>query len=116
MTGSSNFPKALDGAFLSRADQIITIGLPVADACQKIVKDTVGTLAKKFHKLDALLHARGFSDIGTRCHGLDGRQIRKAVLSALTLDKTTAADPNHLTLANLLFAVDQAKQESKNAK
>ncbi len=113
---TSNFPKALDGAFLSRADQIVTIGLPAAEACHKIVKDTIATLARKFHKLDALLHARGFSDIGARCHGLDGRQIRKAVLSALTLDKATAVDPNHLSLENLLLAIDQAKHESKNAK
>lgn len=113
---TSNFPKALDGAFLSRADQIVTIGLPAADACQKIAKDTIATLARKFHKLDALLHTRGFSDIGARCHGLDGRQIRKAVLSALTLDKAAAADPNYLTLENLLLAIDQAKHESKNAK
>ena len=113
---TSNFPKALDGAFLSRADQIITIGLPEAEACHEIAKDTIATLAKKFHKLDGLLHARGFSDIGNKCHGLDGRQIRKAVLSALTLDKASAADPNLLTMENLLLAINQAKHESKGAK
>src|SRR5438093_71900 len=31
---TSNFPKAIDEAFLSRVDQIVTIDLPIADACQ----------------------------------------------------------------------------------
>ena|ERR1035437_1178861 len=113
---TSNFPKAIDGAFLSRVDQIITIDLPPAEACQNIVKDTLTALATKFHKIEGLLHARELTGVGKLCLGLDGRQIRKAVLSALTLDKATAVDPNRLTIHDLLAAIEQAKHESMNAK
>jgi hypothetical protein len=40
--------------------------------------------------------------------GLDGRAIRKLVVSAMAMDKQTALDPNRLTLANLKAAVAQA--------
>lgn len=113
---TSNFPKAIDQAFLSRVDQIVTIDLPIADACQGIVRDTLMALSKEFPKIRALSAHRDLADIGKRCVGLDGRQIRKAVLSALTFDKATAADPNRLTAEDILAAVAQAKSESKNAK
>ncbi len=89
---TSNFPKAIDGAFLSRVDQIVTIGLPPADACQRIVEDTLSALATKFRRIKALLTQQEVASIGKLCVGLDGRQIRKAVLSALTFDKATAAE------------------------
>ena len=113
---TSNFPKAIDGAFLSRVDQIVTIDLPVDVACQKIVEDTLSALSTKFHRIGALLAQKEIVGVGKRCVGLDGRQIRKAVLSALTFDKTTAVDPNRLTLEAVLGAIDQAKHESKHAK
>lgn len=113
---TSNFPKAIDGAFLSRADQIVTVGLPTVAACQKIVEDTVAALATQFSKVRTLLTHKEFAGIGKICAGLDGRQIRKAVLSALTFDKATAIDPNRLTIEDILAAIHQAKHESKQAK
>ena len=113
---TSNFPKAIDGAFLSRVDQIVTIGLPTEEACQKIAEDTLSALSRQFPKINALLSRDNIGNIGKNCAGLDGRQIRKAVLSALTFDKTTAADPNRLTIENVFEAIDQAKQESLKAK
>ena len=41
--------------------------------------------------------------------GLDGRQIRKAVLGALTLDIEAVLNPNKLTIQMLLQAMKQAK-------
>jgi len=113
---TSNFPKAIDAAFLSRVDQIVTIDLPIAEACHQIVRDTLSALASKFQKIGGLLHHRDLAHIGQRCVGLDGRQVRKAVLAALTFDKSTAADPNRLTAADILNAIDQAKSESKGAR
>lgn len=113
---TSNFPKAIDGAFLSRVDQVVTIGLPPAGACQKIAEDTLSALSTKFSKIEALLGQEQVASIGKLCVGLDGRQIRKAVLSALTFDKATAADPNRLKVEDILKSVDQAKQELKQAK
>jgi AAA+ superfamily predicted ATPase len=113
---TSNFPKAIDGAFLSRVDQVVTVGLPPASACQKIVEDTLSALSTKFRKIEALLGQQQVASIGKLCVGLDGRQIRKAVLSALTFDKATAADPNRLRVEDIVKAVDQAKLEFEQAK
>jgi AAA+ superfamily predicted ATPase len=113
---TSNFPKAIDAAFLSRVDQIVTIDLPIVEACQSIAVDTLSALAEKFPKIGSVMKHRDLGTLGKRCLGLDGRQIRKAILSALTLHKTTALDPNRLTPEDVLAAVDQAKQESTKAK
>lgn len=113
---TSNFPKAIDAAFLSRVDQIVTIDLPTEAACQNIATDTLTALAEQFPKIEGIIHHKDLAAIGKRCVGLDGRQIRKAVLSALTLDKATAADPNRLAADAVLAAIDSAKHESKKAK
>jgi len=111
---TSNFPKAIDSAFLSRVDQIVTIDLPSAEACQNIATDTLAALASQYPKIEALLRSRESSDIGKRCAGLDGRQIRKAILSALTLNRHTAADPNRLQIDDVLSAIQDAKNETKH--
>jgi SpoVK/Ycf46/Vps4 family AAA+-type ATPase len=113
---TSNFPKAIDAAFLSRVDQIVTIDLPTEAACQSIATDTLSALAEQFPKIEEIIQHKNVAGIGKRCVGLDGRQIRKAVLSALTLDKATAADPNRLAADAVLTAIDNAKHESKKAK
>lgn len=113
---TSNFPKAIDAAFLSRVDQIVTIDLPTVDACQSIAMSTLSALATKFPRIAAVAGHRDLAALGKRCHGLDGRQIRKAMLSALTLDRATAADPNLLTVSDVLASVEHAKQESAKAK
>ena len=113
---TSNFPKAIDAAFLSRTDQIVTIDLPTVEACQKIVADTLTALSTRFADIGKLLHHRDFVTVGKRCVGLDGRQVRKAVLSALTFDKATAIDPNRLTSADLFTAIEQAKEQSTQAR
>jgi SpoVK/Ycf46/Vps4 family AAA+-type ATPase len=112
---TSNFPKAIDGAFLSRVDQIFTVDRPNSEACQAIVLDTLTALGAKFHKLKQLTHQREIHSLGARCVGLDGRQVRKTVLSALTLNKATAADPNKLTMDELVAAIDRAQKESRKA-
>jgi SpoVK/Ycf46/Vps4 family AAA+-type ATPase len=110
---TSNFPKAIDGAFLSRVDQIVTVDLPNEEACQLIVVDTLKALGEQFGDIKSLIHSHGTASLGKHCVGLDGRQIRKAVLSALTLDKRTAADPNRLTLRDLHTSFEDAKSSKK---
>jgi hypothetical protein len=50
------------------------------------------------------------------CVGLDGRQIRKAVLAACGLDKNTALDPERLTGKDLLRAVELAQAQASQLK
>lgn len=105
---TSNFPQAIDRAFLSRADLVMNIGLPNAKACTKILRDTLEGLGKAVPKIRALASAHELDQLGRQCVGLDGRRIRKVVLSALSFSKELAAAPEKLTLHELKDAVRHA--------
>jgi hypothetical protein len=49
-----------------------------------------------------------WAELAHMAEGLDGRRLRKAVVSACSLDKQTALDIGRLTLADLKKAVKQA--------
>lgn len=108
---TSNFPKAIDAAFMSRADLVVTIGLPGEAACEKILADTLKALANVAPKTKHLLDASALKRAAKECVGLDGRRIRKAVISALTYDKQTAIDPNRLKVDDVFRAIQDAQQE-----
>lgn len=111
LVATSNFPQAIDSAFISRTDLLVTIPLPDKQACKEILADTLRGLAKVFPKVEELSRHRDLHNVADVCYGLDGRQIRKMVASACTLHRETAADPNKLTLDDLLRAGKKAVQE-----
>ena len=111
---TSNFTKAVDGAFLSRADLIENIGLPGPEACRAILQSAIEELARAFPGTTNIPQDADFDSAAKHCVGLDGRRIRKLVISACALNKQTAIDPNRLTAANVLQAAKQAQQESKS--
>lgn len=111
---TSNFAQAIDEAFMSRADLVVTIDLPTAGACEQILLDTVSRLAEAYPKLSGLVSDHVLKQAAKHCVGLDGRRIRKAVLSALARSKETAIDPSRLTATDILAAVEQAQAERKN--
>ena len=111
LVATSNFPLAIDSAFISRTDLLITIPLPDKRACTEILADTLRGLSKAFPKVQELSHHRELHKVAEACYGLDGRQIRKMVASACTLHRETAADPNKLTLDDLLRAAGKAIKE-----
>ena len=113
---TSNFPQAIDAAFLSRADLILTVDTPGAEACKSILTSTIQELAKIFPKLKDILSNPNLDQVATACQGLDGRRIRKLVASACTFDKQTALDPSRLTVDDILRAAVHAKSESQNGK
>lgn len=113
---TSNFTSAVDAAFLSRADLVETIGLPGQEACLQILTATVASLAKVFPNLGPIISEPEFKRAAALCPGLDGRRIRKLVLSACTFDKRTAIDPGQLKAADLLRAVEHAQRELASAK
>lgn len=45
---TSNFPGAIDGAFLSHADLVVTVDLPTLEACRAILLDTLMRIARLF--------------------------------------------------------------------
>jgi AAA+ superfamily predicted ATPase len=108
---TSNFAEAIDAAFLSRADLIITIDKPGPEACRRILASTVESLAAVFPALKKVTSHPDFESAAAECCGLDGRAIRKLVLTACTFDKQTALDPSRLTASDILKAARHAKQE-----
>lgn len=110
IVATSNFPEAIDAAFLSRADLVETLPLPDADGCSRILSDTVLALAAHYPSLAGLLQQPEFAEACRQCQGLDGRRIRKVVVSACATSKQVALDPGTLNAADLLAAVHRLRQ------
>jgi len=113
---TSNFTRAVDGAFLSRADLIENIGMPGPEACRAILQSAIEELARAFPTTGRIPQDPEFERAAKHCVGLDGRRIRKLVISACALNKQTAIDPNRLTAADVLEAAIQAQEESKSVR
>jgi SpoVK/Ycf46/Vps4 family AAA+-type ATPase len=117
LIATTNFPKAVDRALLSRADWIEDVGLPNAEARQAIIADVFLQLAKRWPKVSELKSQMAayvrVSD------GMDGRRLRKAIISAGASTIETAKDlnklrPEHL-LQTLKLAADAARAQEKAA-
>jgi SpoVK/Ycf46/Vps4 family AAA+-type ATPase len=113
---TSNFTEAIDEAFVSRADLVRTIDLPTPEACRMILLSTIRGLAEQFPALRALENDRNVDRAAKVCNGLDGRQIRKVVISACARRKELALDPSRLKGADILAAAEAARAEQKNTK
>jgi SpoVK/Ycf46/Vps4 family AAA+-type ATPase len=110
---TSNFPEAIDEAFLSRTDFTATIDRPPPEVCTAIFFDTVNALADHFPAVRSLLEHQEIKHAASLCRGLDGREIRKIVLSACTIRQETALDPNCLQAEDFLRAIQRANQERR---
>jgi SpoVK/Ycf46/Vps4 family AAA+-type ATPase len=112
---TSNFPAAIDGALVSRADLVRTIGLPTAEACHTILSSTIDALADVYPQLKRLRADENVGRAARACEGLDGRQIRKVVVSACARSKDVALDPGSLTGADVLAAAEAARAEQQGS-
>jgi pachytene checkpoint protein 2 len=111
LIATTNFPKAVDRALLSRADLVEDIGLPNAHARQEIIGDTLATLASQWPKLSGL---NGQIPAFVKASdGLDGRRLRKAMISAAASSVETARDLNKLQADQVLKALKQALEVEK---
>lgn len=104
---TSNFPQAIDDAFTSRCDLVMSVPLPDNEAVLQILRDCLGAIAQQFPLVSKLTQNDGLDAVAAAAAGLDGRAIRKVVVSAMAMDRRTALDPNLLTLADLQAAVAQ---------
>lgn len=111
---TSNFTEAVDEAFLSRADLIETIGLPTEPAIREIVTDTLQALAKASPSIHSILKDPKLDSVIKACVGLDGRQIRKAILSACASKKEVALDTNLLTIDMLEQSIQRKKEYERS--
>jgi SpoVK/Ycf46/Vps4 family AAA+-type ATPase len=108
---TSNFTRAVDQALLSRADLVTYIGPPNADACLQILQSALGSFAKSFPGGPNLAHDARLKKLAAKCEGLDGRQVRKLVLSACAFDLQVAQRPEKLGLEHLERAITEAQRE-----
>lgn len=113
---TSNFPEAIDQAFISRSDFLAFITRPSEEACRTIFFDTVKALAEHFPAVQALIGRPEMYEAASICRDLDGRQIRKLVLAACALRASTALDPNTLQPKDFLRALQRGKHEQRKLK
>jgi AAA+ superfamily predicted ATPase len=111
LIATTNFPKALDKAVLSRADHIDEIGLPNEAARREIISDTLKAIGGVWKKVSAL--EADADRLAKVADGLDGRRIRKEIFVAIGSDIETAKDPNKVTRAQIEAAFRQSLKTQK---
>jgi ATP-dependent 26S proteasome regulatory subunit len=103
---TTNFADAVDEAFVSRADLVLTLSLPDSATIAQIIRHSLLELAVLWPRVAALAHDDGLhAKLADACAGFDGRRVRKLVLSALALRQEATRDPNTLTADDLVAAV-----------
>lgn len=113
LIATTNFPEALDQALVSRADLVEHIGLPNKAARKTILKSMLTDMSQHWPSLSKLAtHADKFAEVS---EGLDGRQLRKAILMAAASSAASAQDLNKLTEKQLLDALAQNGKAMKEA-
>jgi len=110
LIATTNFPKAVDRALLSRADLIEDVGLPTAEARQQIIEDVLLQLAKTWPKVANLKSQ--IAAFVRASEGLDGRRLRKAMITSAAMSVETAQDLNKLRADHVLQALRQSAQSS----
>lgn len=103
---TSNFPEAIDGALLSRADLTVRIDLPGEDARRTILEDTIRAVAEAFPNARALLDPDLLTRAAQAANGLDGRQLRKLVVGAAGRTSAATVDPGRIRPEDLLAAIE----------
>lgn len=106
LVATTNFPQAVDRALLSRADWIEDIGLPGAEARAAIITDALDRLASAWPRVADLKKSIGA--FVTASEGLDGRRLRKSIVSAAAVSVETAQDMNKLKPEHVLAALKSA--------
>ena len=110
---TTNFEKALDGAFASRADYVLRFDRPDAIAREAILRDTFAQLGQRWPQIGKLAENGGLKGVVEASAGLDGRQLRKVILQACATDRKTALDPNKLGLDQVVQVLRQIKGATK---
>lgn len=116
LIATTNYPDAVDRALLSRADWIEDVGLPNAEARSEIISETLDQLAQQWPRVGDL--KRSLGSFVAASEGLDGRRIRKTIISAAASTTETARDLNNLKADHVLTtlkAVAKARPAGKAA-
>jgi AAA+ superfamily predicted ATPase len=111
LIATTNFPEALDQAFLSRADHVEQIGVPNVAARRDIIADTLRSIGAVWPDVKSL--EMEAARLAKASEGLDGRRIRKGIFAAMASDIPTARDPNKLNAAQIESAFKHAIKVDK---
>lgn len=106
---TSNVPDVVDAAFTSRADVVHTFPLPDVEVREQILRTTVEAIAAKFPGARRLIGDGSVRRAAEAAEGLDGRRLRKLVAIATATRAEARVDPNELTGADLLAAIEAAE-------
>lgn len=114
LVATTNFPQAVDRALMSRADWIEDIGLPGPEARAAIIADTLDQLASAWPRVaDIKRHAGA---LVAASEGLDGRRLRKTIVSAAARSVETAHDMNKLKADDVLATLKDAANHMPSEK
>lgn len=111
---TSNYPQAVDDAFISRCDLVLDIPLPNRAACGEILRQCLTGLGTTYPEIPALISKTGFDTCAASFVGLDGRTIRKTVANALASNTQVALSPGSLSLDQLVQAAKAAQITKKS--
>jgi pachytene checkpoint protein 2 len=113
MLATTNFPEAIDDAFLSRADLVLRLDLPDEATIAAILRHALAEIAGIWPQVRALAEDESLHQaLAARAAGWDGRRVRKLVLAALAQRHEVAMDPNCLRACDLFDALDSAALEA----
>ncbi|MGR7995074.1 AAA family ATPase [Xanthobacter sp. ZOL 2024] len=110
LIATTNYPKSVDRALLSRADWIEEIGPPNAEARAEIILDVLALLGGQWPKLGMLKSQ--LAAFVKASEGMDGRRLRKAMTSAAAISIETAKDPNKVTSKDVLDTLKRAAAQA----
>lgn len=110
LIATTNYPKAVDRALLSRADWIEDIGPPNAEARREIILDTLGLLAKHWTKVGDL--KKDIAAFVEASEGMDGRRLRKAITAAGAISIDIAKDLNNLKADHVIATLKRAASQA----
>lgn len=107
VVATTNFPTAIDEAFTSRADLVISVAIPSLEAAASIIGMSLTELAGIWSDLLSLASDRKLHrDLAKACEGWDGRQIRRLPLKALASSSELALNPGKLSAEDMFSAAE----------
>lgn len=124
LLATSNLPKAVDRAFLDRADLLFYIGLPDIQMRYNILADIFAHLDDAVDGLRIQIpenipyeEEQGeWATMLKETEGLSGRHLRKLILAAMVFQEEIANDPAKLELAHIIEAVNEYKKRMEEDK
>lgn len=104
---TTNFPDAVDEAFTSRADLVLSVEIPSFSASCEILRQALLELSTAWEEIGDLANNEHLiNEIAVACKGWDGRRLRRLPMKALSSSPRLALDPKLLSGQDLLDAAN----------